>query len=139
MEAALRFRRYDYPQICDRKFPYRWRSSVSIFSYEPPDDFQSYEGLIVSYLKVICTITGFQPDPEEIGLTNRRINSYWNDPEVIENYEELATKYYACYGAILEVALAPIGNFPLQQFPYFADFEPKKRELYEIVSLRLVK
>ncbi len=127
-------------KVCDRKFPYRWRSSVAVFAYQPPDEQQAYEGMIVSYLKVACTITGFQMDPQEVGIKDRRVDSYWNDPAVIENYKEMVSNYYGCYGAILEVAAAPSGtreevaNIPVTQYPYFADFEPKKRELYEMVS-----
>lgn len=127
-------------KVCDREFPFRWRSSVTVFSYQPPDDQQTYEGQIVTYLKVACTITGYQPDPEEVGIRDRRVDSYWNDPEVIESYKEAVSAYYGCYGAILEVAVAPAGSqeeverIPLSHYPYFADFEPKKREVYEIVS-----
>jgi hypothetical protein len=124
-------------RFCDRSFPYRWRSSVAVFGYEPPEDQQQYEELTVSYLKVVCTITGFQPDPTEVGLKDRRVDSYWNDPAVILNYRELVTQYYGCYGAILEVAVAPGSaqrELPVTKYPYFVDFEPKKRELYETVS-----
>src|SRR5436309_14588544 len=79
-------------QICDRRFPYRWRSSVAVFSYEPAKDQQQYEDMIVSYLKVVCTVTGFQPDPTEVGIENRRIDSYGNDPAVIVNYREMVTR-----------------------------------------------
>jgi len=124
------------PKVCDRNFPYRWRSSVAIFSYQPPEDQQTYEGMIVSYLKVACTITGYQPNPEEVGLKNRRVDSYWNTQEPIRNYKDMVSKYYGCHGALLEVAVAPRSTegVPLSNYPYFADFEPKKRELYEIVT-----
>jgi hypothetical protein len=56
------------PKVCDRKFPYRWRSSVAVFPYQPAEDQQTYDEMIVSYLKVACTITSFQPNPEEVGL-----------------------------------------------------------------------
>ena len=127
-------------KVCDRDFPYRWRSSVAVFSYEPPKDDQTYDGMIVSYLKVACTITGFQEDPDEVGLKNRKASSYWNDPRIIENYADVVSKYYGCYGSILEVAVAPAGSkeevaaMPGLAFPYFIDFEPKKREVYELVS-----
>ena len=65
--------------VCDHKFPYRWRSSVVVFSYQPPDDQQTYEGMLISYLKVACTITGFQEDPNEVGLKDGKVSSYWND------------------------------------------------------------
>lgn len=97
--------------ICDREFPYRWRSSVAVFSYEPPEEYQEYEGQIVSYLKVIGTVTGFQPDPEEVGLAERRVDSYWLDPGLIEDYKDIVSDYYGCYGAILEVAVAPPAGY----------------------------
>jgi PASTA domain len=128
------------PKVCDRKFPYRWRSSVAVFSYEPPEDQQTYDGMIVSYLKVACTITSFQPNPEEVGLKDRRVDSYWNTPLLIEDYVNKVSKAYPCYGAILEVGVAPSEKtidgeeIPLNKYPYFMDFEPKKRELYELVS-----
>ncbi len=123
--------------FCDRKFPYRWRSSVAAFIYEPPADEQQYEDQVIAYLKVVSTITGFQPDPEEVGLKDRRIDSYWNDPAVIENYKNIVAQYYPCFGAILEVAVAPgreQRDIPAYQYPYFLDFDPKKRELYEVVT-----
>ncbi len=126
-------------QVCDRKFPFRWRSSLAVFSYEPPEDTQTYEGMTVSYLKVVCTVTGYQPDPEEVGIKNRKVHSSWSDPIVIDNYTDVVNKYYGCYGAIVQVAIAPSGavghgRFDIASSPYFADFEPKKRELYELVS-----
>lgn len=122
-------------QGCDRRFPLRWRSSVAVFSYEPDEDYQNYEGMTVSYLKVAFTITGFQPDPSEVGLLDRRAYLSWNDPQIIEHYVDVVTKYYGCYGAILEVSIAPHDrDTRLRDYPYFADFDPKKRELYETVS-----
>lgn len=127
-------------RVCDRKFPYRWRSSVAVFAYEPPEEHQNYEGMIVSYLKIAATITGFQPDPKEVGIENRRIDSYWNDPAVIENFKDIVSKYYGAYGAVLEVSIGPGGrtghtaDVPSSKIPYFADYEPKKREVYELVS-----
>lgn len=126
------------PTICDRRFPFRWRSSLAVFGYEPPEEYQQYEGMLVSYLKVSYTITGYQPDPEEIGIKNRKISSYWNDPVVIDNYLDVVAKYYPCYGALLEVAIAPtkehVRDVAITDYPYFSDFDPKKRELYELVS-----
>ena len=75
-----------------------------------------------------------------MGSTERRIDSSWNDPVIIENYKEMVSQYYGCYGAILEVSVAPAEDgedtaaVPLKDFPYFIDFDPKKREVYEIVS-----
>jgi hypothetical protein len=119
-------------KLCDREFPYRWRSSLAIFSYQPPDEHQTYEGSVISYLKVACTITGYQADPE-VGIQAPHLG--WNDPVVIDNYKSIVSQYYGCYGAILEVAIAsPGGEGGPEGEPYFIDFEPKKREVYEIVT-----
>ncbi|MFC6083001.1 PASTA domain-containing protein [Sphaerisporangium aureirubrum] len=126
-------------QVCDREFPMRWRSSLAVFSYEPPEDVQAYEGMTVSYLKVVCSITGYQPDPEEVGVKDRKIYTTWSDPTVIENYTDVVNRYYGCYGAIVQVTIGPSpgdqsDDYDWSSSPYFADFEPKKRELYELVS-----
>jgi hypothetical protein len=125
--------------VCDREFPYRWRSSIAIFSYEPPEEHQTYDDMIVSYLKVACTITGLQPGDEirrELGIApGGKVNPF-NDPDVTELEIDSLNKYYGCYGAILEVSLKPLGSAAddKSKYPYFMDFEPKKRELYELVS-----
>jgi hypothetical protein len=128
---------------CDREFPFRWLSSVSVFSYEPPEEHQTYEGMTVSYLKITCTITGWQPGGTvgQIGFENplAKIQAFATDTKVIEAYKSLL-KYYPCHGALLEVSLTPTGDaetlkkIPKSTYPYIIDFEPKKREVYELVS-----
>ena len=122
--------------VCDRKFPYRWRSSIATFYYEPPADQQTVTDMIVAYLKVSCSITGYQSDHKEIGVDKRSLNSSWNSWGPIDVLNELEETYFPCYGAILEVAVAPqSGNFIFpHEYPYFSDLEPKKRELYEMVT-----
>lgn len=122
-------------KLCDVKAPLRWKSSIAVFEYKPEDEFQNYEGMIISYLKVVCTITGYQEDPKEIGLNYKGIKSYWKDQPGIANYLDVLQKYYACHGAILEVTVGPEGSqVPLKKYPFFMDFEPKKRELFELAS-----
>ena len=100
----------------------------------------------------------FSPYTEEIGIKDRRIDTYFNNPSLVDAYKELVTDYYGCYGDVLEVAIAPtqgpektspkrrfndtrmmvpkneVHNKRITEYPYFANFEPKKRELYETVS-----
>jgi len=120
--------------------PRRWRSSLTIFGYEPGPEYQIYDGQTISYLKVSASITGFQPDPDEVGIKDRRNREAWKDRTIIEEYEKAAGAYYGCYGAILEIAVTPSGSaeqvakIPLDDYPYIADFEPKKRELFELVT-----
>jgi len=122
-------------KLCDKELPLKWRSSIAVFGFEPEEEFQEFEDQIISYVKVTCTITGYQPDPKEVGLHDRFIENSWTDATVIENYKEIVSKYYGCYGAILQVSVAPKDvNVKVDKYPYFADFDPKKRELYELVS-----
>lgn len=122
---------------CDRELPLRWRSSVAVFKYEPPEDQQRTDGFIVSYLKVACTITGYQAEGKEIRIRERLNRSGWTYKDLTDRLGDTASKYYACYGAMLEVVVAPHPNerqFTFDNYPYFADFDPKKRELYEVVT-----
>ena len=122
--------------LCDEKAPYRWRSSIAVFEYEPEAENQTYDGMVITYLKVSCTITGYQEDPKEIGLDRKGLRSYWENSPAIKDYLDVLEAYYPCYGAILEVAVGPENekDTALDNYPYFLDFEPKKRELFELVT-----
>jgi hypothetical protein len=50
----------------DAAFPPKWRSSVAIFYHEPDDLPPSYCDRRITYLKISCTITGYQLDQKEI-------------------------------------------------------------------------
>lgn len=122
---------------CDRELPLRWRSSVAVFEYAPPADQQRLEDFKITYLKVACSITGYQPDDKEIRIRERLGRSGWTSKKLPEiNLVDAIDHYYACYGAMLEVVVAPPAdeNVKFEDYPYFADFDPKKRELYELVT-----
>ena len=122
---------------CDRRLPSRWRSSLAVFRYQPPDELQRQDGSIVSYLKVSCTITGFQEDGREIQMRERLGRSGWAASDMTDHLGALAGAYFPCMGAILEVVVAPHEDddrFGFKDYPYFADFDPKKREMYEVVT-----
>ena len=122
--------------LCADKAPPRWRSSIAVFEYEPEAENQTYDGMVITYLKVSCTITGYQEHAKEIGLDRKGVRSYWEHSPAIENYLNVLEAYYPCYGAVLEVAVGPENEkeTALDDYPYFLDFEPKKRELYELVT-----
>lgn len=132
------------PVACDRELPPRWMSSVAVFAYEPPEDQQRTDDFRVSYLKVSCSITGFQSGDPRLSPRDREINirkwlgrSKWTNADLKERLGEAAAAYYPCNGAILEVVVAPHPDdkrFTLAEYPYFSDFDPKKRELYEVVT-----
>jgi hypothetical protein len=126
------------PEVCDRLRPLRWRSSAALFTYEPPEEEQPYPNHVISYLKVAATITGYQPDGNEINVPD----ADWEEMPGIEDFEHVLAEYYPCYGAQLEIVVGPPGNHagsddeevPLSQYPYIVSIEPQKRELYELVS-----
>ena len=92
--------------------------------------------MVITYLEVLCTITGYQEHPAEIGLDRTGLRSHWAHSPAIENYLNVLERYYPCYGAILEVAVGPENEkgTALDAYPDFLDFEPKKRELDELVT-----
>jgi hypothetical protein len=122
------------PAICDRRFIPKWNSSMAVFQYVPPDEYQMFEDVKVTYLKVTVTITGFQPLSEEI---QGQIDWDGLDLTTFEELTDMLNTYHPCYGALLQVSVAPTGrrsDVPLGEYPYFMDFEPKKRELYELAT-----
>jgi hypothetical protein len=119
------------PVVCDRRLPAKWQTSLAVFKYRPDAEFQLYPQYDITYLKVTATITGYQPLDKEIQGT---IN--WNGVDVatIPGLTDLLNSYNPCHGAILQVVVGPHGTrqkIPLDRYPFFMDFEPKKRELYE--------
>lgn len=87
--------------LCNSASVYRWRSSIAVFKYEPDEENQTYEGMLITYLKVSCTITGYQENPKEIGVDRKGLSSYWKDQPGIVDYLNLLEAYYPCYGAVL--------------------------------------
>ena len=110
------------PEPCDLIVPPRWRSSIAVFRHDPPDEFQPLPHSRVSYLKVCVTLAPFAPELE-VKLGRRAA--------------DMLEEAFPCHGALLHVTVSPPEEDRAgdrRDFPYFADFEPKKRELYEMVS-----
>jgi hypothetical protein len=120
--------------ICDARMPAKWQTSMAVFKYVPDDEYQQYPAYKITYLKVTATITGYQPLSKEIqGIID------WDGLNVatIPGITELLNSYNPCHGAILQVAVGPKEaerRPPLKDYPFFLDFEPKKRELYELAT-----
>lgn len=116
------------PIVCDDERPPKWRSSMAVFRYDPAEDYQPYENEAVTYLKVVTTITPFQP---EVDLS--KVKGFL-PPQLIDEIEES----FPTYGAVLQVSVAPreqdMRKYPRERYPYFIDCEPKKRELFEAVT-----
>jgi len=120
--------------ICDSRLPPKWQTSIAVFKYRPDDADQQYPKYWITYLKVTATITGYQPLDKEI---QGQIN--WNgvNIETIPGLNELLNSYNPCHGAILQVMVGPTEDTERvdpENFPFFLDFEPKKREMYELAT-----
>jgi hypothetical protein len=112
--------------------PPKWQSSIAIFRYDPPDESQEHQGYKISYLRLVVTITGFQPRDAEI---EGDIDWDHLTTEDIEDVEDLLGEYLPCTGAILQLSLtSPEAQDDATLAPFFLDFEPKKRSLYEMAT-----
>jgi hypothetical protein len=119
--------------ICDDRLPGKWRSSIAVFKYRPEDDYQQFDKYNITYLKVTATLTGYQPLDKEV-----QGNIDWDgvDVSTIPGLTDLLNAYNPCHGAILQVVVGPRKGLALkvEDYPFFMDFEPKKRELYEVAT-----
>jgi hypothetical protein len=120
--------------ICDARLPPKWQTSLAVFKFRPDDLDQLYPNYWITYLKITATITGYQPVDKEI---QGKIN--WDGVNVatIPGLTELLNSYNPCHGAILQVMVGPTDDarsVELDDYPFFMDFEPKKREMYELAT-----
>jgi hypothetical protein len=102
------------PEPCDLIVPPRWRSSIAVFRHDPPDEFQPMPHSRVSYLKVCVTLAPFAPELE-VKLGRRAA--------------DMLEEAFPCHGALLHVTVSPPEDArggEGRDFPYFADFEPKR-------------
>jgi len=122
------------PTLCDSRTPAKWQTSLAVFKYRPADEYQLYPKYRITYLKVTATITGYQPLDKEI---QGALDWHGVNVSTIPGLTDLLNSYNPCHGAILQVVVGPHGrheDVPLSQYPFFMDFEPKKRELYEVAT-----
>jgi hypothetical protein len=119
-------------QVCEERLPAKWNTSLAVFKYKPDEEFQAFPNYDIVYLKVTATITSYQPLNKEI---QAKID--WDGvaestaPGLLEQLKHQSP----CNGAMLQVVVGPeLGrrDIPLHKYPFFLDFEPKKRELFEL-------
>jgi len=111
-------------QFCNKLFPFEWRSSLAISVFEPKAD-DLPEDLcddIITYVKVTCTITGYEPTREE---KERGYRDFSNDVPT-ERLVSIFDQYFACYGVLLNVAVFPYPGPEKQLEPICVDFGPQK-------------
>jgi hypothetical protein len=121
------------PVACEVAHPPKWRSSAAVARYVPEDAYQIYPGRRITYLKVTCSLAGYQPRDKEVeGLVS------FGDAhkQTIDNLDSLLDTYLPCTGALIQVTVSPPARsgVRLDAYPYFMDFQPQTRELYEMVT-----
>jgi hypothetical protein len=126
--------------VCDSDRPAKWQSSIAVFRYVPDDDFQSYPGRRITYLKVVCTVAGYQPKADEIQGVSQNLGGIGITPFTQAELERRLASYSPCNEAIVQVTVGPKHRrkgekpVPLDRYPYFMEFQPKKRELIEVAT-----
>ncbi len=95
-------------QFCNKTFPFAWRTSLALSVYEPPVE-ELPEGLCgdrLTYLKVTCSVTGYQPSKEE---TSQIVSLLSEQPTEDQRaaLKRILDEYFACYGVLVNVAVFP--------------------------------
>ena len=123
--------------------PPKWRSSMAVYSYVVPEEqtIESYPDSRIIYLKLSCSITGFNisedlVDPKEVDATGDSLDDLQSSSWEAVQSEGWANQYWGCHGAIAQIAVYPSAEDDVgpDDFPFIQDFEPKKRELFETRS-----
>lgn len=119
-------------RVCDTVLPPRWRSSIAVFRYVPEAEYQTHPGRKLIYYKVVCTVTGYQPQRDEVAGA---INFEGFRTSEITDMDRRLESFLPCHGAAIQVAVAPSDpDVEVADYPYFSDFQPKQRLLYEQAS-----
>lgn len=124
--------------FCDKKLPSPFRSSVSLYTYEPssteiPEEYAKC-GKQITYLKVSCSITGYQPSLED----QSQIIDLMTSIEGVDysKIDDVIREYFGCYGVLLNISVHPDKKDKdnLDKYPHIIDFEPKTRDFYQSAS-----
>lgn len=131
--------------FCNKLFPGDWKSSIAISAYEPPQE-DLPEQLCnerITYLKITCSISGYQPTREELADARGNVRDGISlGGASVEDLNRILEdqSYFACYGALLNVAVFPYrgvldrGDADLKDYPRIIAIEPKLRDLYQSAS-----
>lgn len=124
--------------FCDKKMPSPFRSSISLYTYEPkvediPEEYSKC-GKQITYLKVSCSIIGFQPTEDE----KQEIVDLLASVKGVDysKIDDITREYFGCYGVLLNVSVHPPSKDKndISKYPHIIDFEPKVRDFYQAAS-----
>lgn len=123
--------------FCNRHFPSPFKSSIAVYAYEPKADElpEEYCGKRISYLKISCSITGYQATEEEKGQIVNLLDKF--DEVSHATKAKIVSEYFGCYGVLLNVSVHPFDDQlvdDLDKYPHIIDFEPKVRDFYQAAS-----
>ena len=114
--------------------PPLWKSSMALFRYTPPEEYQIYPNQRIIYYKLSCTITNYQLKSNEIlgaidadGFTGSYIPG--------DVYEQLVKTSLSCTGAAVQIFVEPKEkNRSPESYPYFIEMQPRQRVLYTQIT-----
>lgn len=124
--------------FCDKKMPSPFRSSISLYTYDPkvediPEEYSKC-GKQITYLKVSCSITGYQPTEDE----KQKIIDLLASVKGVDysKIDDITREYFGCYGVLLNVSVHPDKKDKdnLDKYPHIIDFEPKVRDFYQAAT-----
>jgi hypothetical protein len=145
----ITWRRFAYSRdMIDTNFksallPPKWRSSMAVYSYVVPAEqtAESYPGSRILYLRLTCSLTGWNPNEElreavDLDEAGDELDDLQHSSWQAIQSEGWADQYWPCLGAIAQLAVFPSEEDEVgpDEFPFILDVEPKKRELYETRS-----
>ncbi|MEU9856249.1 hypothetical protein [Streptomyces sp. NPDC047974] len=127
----------------DFEFGPKWRSSLAVYYYLVPEEetADDYPDSRIVYLKLTCSITGYNPsetlaDARRLATASGALDDLQRSTWEVVVGSGWSARYWPCLGAIMQLAVYPSGseNVGPDDYPYILDFEPKKRELFEAVT-----
>src|SRR5687768_14583515 len=87
--------------VGELQFPALWRSSLAVYYHDAQDLPPDYADRRITYFKVVCTITNFAPQEDNLFGTlaslAERYRFYWTS-----SFLSNVTRSYPCYGALLQ-------------------------------------
>src|SRR3954447_10985286 len=84
--------------------PPLWQSSMALYRYVPPDDYQVYPGRRIVYYKLAATITNYQPKSDEI-LGTLEASALSTGTLADEELKQRLAQSLPCSAAIVQITV----------------------------------
>jgi hypothetical protein len=114
--------------------PPLWQSSMALYRYVPPDEYQVYPNRRLVYYKLAATISNYQPKSSQI-LGTLDANALSSGRLADEEVKRRLSESLPCSAAIVQLTVTPQeSGRSLEDYPYVLDVQPRQRALYESVT-----